>query len=194
MKKIILVGDSIRMGYEPVVKKKLDGRCEVWGPVENGGTSDNVIKNLDGWCIGRRADVIHVNCGLHDLKRADDFSKNTTPLDEYERNVRRILERLKKETGARIIWAATTPVIDEWHLRVKKFARRQEDVLAYNAAAAAVAASLGVEIDDLHSVIWTAGPEKCLQPDGVHMNPTGNELLAAAVAARVEAEIGRAHV
>lgn len=188
MKKITLIGDSIRMAYEPVVKTKLQGRCEVWGPVENGGTSANVLKNLDEWCIGRPADVIHVNCGLHDLKRMGDLSKNTTPLDEYERDVRRVLERLKKETAARIIWAATTPVIDEWHLRVKKFARRQEEVLAYNAASSAVARSLGVEINDLHAVIWTAGPERCLQPDGVHMNPTGNELLAAAVAACVEGE------
>lgn len=186
MKKITLIGDSIRMAYQPTVVKKLEGRCEVWGPVENGGTSRNVVSHLDEWCIVRAADVIHVNCGLHDLKRMGDMTQNTVPLSEYAENIRRILERLTRETRARIVWAATTPVIDEWHLRVKKFARRQEEVLAYNAAAASAAVSLGVETHDLHAVIWNAVPEKCLQPDGVHMNPTGNELLAAAVANCVE--------
>ena len=36
MKNVLLLGDSIRMGYEPHVRRKLEGRAEVFGPNENG--------------------------------------------------------------------------------------------------------------------------------------------------------------
>jgi len=180
MKKIILLGDSIRMVYQPVVIEKLRGEFEVWEPEGNGGTSENVLAHLDEWAIRQTSDIIHLNCGLHDLALKED-SAPRVPIEAYEGNVRTILSRLKQETSSRIIWATTTPVIDEWHRQVKSFERREEDVLRYNAVATRVAEECRVEIDDLHAVIVSAGPEKCLMPDGVHMNEFGNELLAQAV-------------
>ena len=78
MKKLVLVGDSIRMGYQAYVRRELSGLSDVWAPEQNGGNSANVQKNLDAWIISRAADVVHINCGLHDLKRdfgVDDKKK-----------------------------------------------------------------------------------------------------------------------
>ncbi len=169
------------MAYQPLVAKKLGEHYAVWGPEGNGRTSANVLEHLDDWAIKREADVVHVNAGLHDTAREEN-DEPRVKAEDYENNVRRILDRLKNETRARVIWATTTPVIDEWHRRNKTFERGEEDVLRYNAVATSLAVDAGVEIDDLHEVISNAGVECCLSRDGVHMNEFGSDLLADAVA------------
>ncbi len=80
MKKLVLVGDSIRMGYQACVRKELSGLSDVWVPEQNGGNSTNVQKHLDEWIISQMADVVHINCGLHDLKRDFDAEETAIPL------------------------------------------------------------------------------------------------------------------
>ena len=184
---VILIGDSIRMAYEPVVAELLDGRAEVWGPEVNGGDSRNVLANLDEWVIGRHADVVHVNCGLHDLRDLPDAGFQV-PLGDYAANVTAIMERLMTEWSGEIIWATTTPVIEEVTASPgRDFARRQADVDAYNSVALEVMTERGIRVNDLHAVVSEAGVSKCVCSDGVHMQEYGNRLLAQAVAAAVMA-------
>lgn len=187
---VILLGDSIRLHVQPLVVERLGSAFAVWGTEENGGTSANVLAHLDEWAIQHPADVIHINCGLHDLA----FERDTgyrVPIGEYERNVRSILERLQTETAARVVWATTTPVIDAWHAAQKSFDRREADVERYNRVATSVSQRMNITINDLWSVIENSGKAKCLLPDGVHMNPRGNDLLAEAVVVSVRTEAGR---
>jgi lysophospholipase L1-like esterase len=109
-------------------------------------------------------------------------------LAQYEANLRQIVARLQGAAKARLIWATTTPVVDEWHARAKLFRRRQADVERYNRAALKVMKAAGVEIDDLHAVVQRAGVERCVSPDGVHMTEEGNRLLAEAVAGSIAAQ------
>ena len=189
MRTVILIGDSIRMGYEAAVREQLAGAAEVWVPEQNGGTSENVLAHLDEWAIARRADLVHVNCGLHDLKRAFDAVANAVPLPRYEANVRAILRRIRDEAGSRILWALTTPVNQEWHHRTKPFDRFEADVEAYNAAARRAAEDMGVGVNDLFSVVTNAGRDALLMPDGVHFTPDGCLLLGRAVAAAIRAAL-----
>jgi len=46
MKRAVLIGDSIRKGYQATVGTTLAGAAEVWGPDQNGGTSRNVLAHL----------------------------------------------------------------------------------------------------------------------------------------------------
>ena len=101
---VILIGDSIRMHYQAMVTERLADVAEIWGPKENGGTSANILEHLDEWAISKPAAVIHLNCGLHDLKREFD-GPNTIPLDDYAANVETIFSRIKSETAATLIWA-----------------------------------------------------------------------------------------
>ncbi len=206
--KITLIGDSIRMGYQPLVAQKLAVRqahrpelsrraesAEVWGPVNNGGDSRNVLEHLDEWVIQRPADVIHLNCGLHDLKVGD--GSHQVSLEDYVDNLKQIVERLACRqaglhtggTGARLIWATTTPVIDERHQSVKAFARHNTDVQTYNAAALEVinSAPIFIGVNDLYEVIIENNPEKCILDDGVHMSDFGNEVLSDKVVAALGA-------
>lgn len=58
-KTVVLIGDSIRMGYEDTVRRELGDAAEVWTPAENGGTSRNVLEHLEEWIISRSPDVVH---------------------------------------------------------------------------------------------------------------------------------------
>ncbi|MHC4985078.1 MAG: SGNH/GDSL hydrolase family protein [Planctomycetota bacterium] len=182
MKTVILIGDSIRMGYEATVRSELAELAEVWTSQDNGGTSENVLARLDEWAISRQADLVHLNCGLHDIKTECDQDARGVPLDAYRENVRRILSRLKTETDATIVWASCTPVNEAWHNATKPFARFEADVNAYNAAAAKIAEELGIVVDDLFSVAMSAGRDELLIEDGVHFKPEGSALLGEAVA------------
>lgn len=182
MNKVVLIGDSIRMGYQEVVRRELAEVAEVWGPTQNGGNTQNVLDHLDEWVISQAPSVVHINCGLHDLKKDFGAAQAAIPVEPYEANVRDILQRLSHETTATIVWATTTPVNEQWHHATKGFDRFEADVAAYNQAATRVAKELGTLIDDLFAVIMDAGRDRCLRPDGVHFTDEGSALLGKAVA------------
>lgn len=182
MKKIILIGDSIRMGYAPFVQRELENEAVLWAPEENGGTSRNVLAHLDEWILSREADVVHLNCGLHDLARDVGAAGVRVEIDEYKRNVREILSRTQAG-GKKIVWATITPVDQENHRTVKKMERWESDIERYIQAASGVASELQIPINDLNRVVNEAGKENLLLPDGVHFTTDGSKLLGKTVAA-----------
>ncbi len=58
------------------------------------------MKKLDVWLGDGKWDVIHFNFGIHD--------RAAKPAD-YEQRLETIVTRLKA-TGAKLIWASTTPI------------------------------------------------------------------------------------
>ena len=63
---VVLVGDSIRLSYAPMVATRLAEKARVVSPKPNGGDSSNVLKHLQEWVIAEKPDVVHFNCGIHD--------------------------------------------------------------------------------------------------------------------------------
>jgi lysophospholipase L1-like esterase len=179
---VILLGDSIRMGYQPFVRQELGGAFAVSGPAENCGTSRSLLANLDRWALDRPASIIHLNAGLHDLRYDPGRDAPVVPIDEYESNVRAILGRLRERSGARLIWATTTPVHEKLHAEQRLSRRRESDVASYNTIATAVARELGVEIDDLCAAVLAHGPDALWSQDGVHFNDAGYHFLGTRVA------------
>jgi len=60
MKTILLLGDSIRLSYQPLVAAKLDGRAKVVGPSENCRFALYTLMRLDEWLQEcGKPDVIH---------------------------------------------------------------------------------------------------------------------------------------
>ena len=187
----LLIGDSISMGYTLPVRELLKGKANVLRVMANAGDTARGLRELDDWLGTGQWDVIHFNFGLHDLKYLDATGKYVGP-DEgkqvalvpiYEANLRKLLERLKR-TGARLIWASTTPVPDGSPGRVK------DDEIKYNEAALRVMREYGVEVDDLHAVV-TSGPPGMQLPNNVHFTEAGCTLLAKSVAASVEAALAK---
>lgn len=182
MKKIVLIGDSIRMGYQETVRAELSDVAEIWAPEENGGTSTNILAHLDEWIIARNPDIVHINCGLHDLRKEAD-STARTPLPQYIENVRTLLSKIQAETNVTIIWASSTPVNEAMHNKNKKFDRFEADVERYNAAAAEIANDLNISINDIFAMVKSIGRDNIMLDDGVHFSPEGYTQLGKKVAA-----------
>lgn len=179
--KVVLVGDSIRLGYAPLVAERLAGKAVVISPTPNGEDSGNVLRNLEEWVIREQPALVHLNAGLHDLKLKDRTYQ--VPLAQYENNLKTILERIQKGTTAKIIFATTTPILDDRHsTRKAGFDRFEADVQKYNVAAALVMKQAGVPVNDLHKLIVDGGKETLLLADGTHYTPEGYERLAEVVA------------
>ncbi len=90
---VVLIGDSIRIGYRDIVARELADVADVWGPQENGGTTPNVLVSLHAWVLNRQPppDLVHINAGLHDLKTIHYGGRqNVVPLAHYRRNVETI--------------------------------------------------------------------------------------------------------
>jgi hypothetical protein len=120
--RVLLIGDSISLGYTLPVRARLAGIANVHRPAANAGPTTVGVKDLDAWLhVGAAAgepskawDVIHVNFGLHDLKimkPGPDGGVRQVPPAEYEANLRALIGRLRA-TGASLVWASTTPVPD----------------------------------------------------------------------------------
>lgn len=182
----LIIGDSISMGYTPHVQQMLSGAIRVERHEGNGGTSSNVRARLDEWFAALEPPVVHFNAGLHDLARDEgEDGPNRVPIEQYGENLRAIVAWLRENTRAELIWAITTPVVDEWHAARKGFIRRQSDVVTYNRVAMEVMEREGVQVNDLHTVVEEAGCASCLKPDGVHMRDEASRRLAEAVAASI---------
>lgn len=181
--KVVLLGDSIRLGYAPLVAKRLEGKAVVISTPANGGDSANVLKNLDEWVIREKPALVHFNCGLHDLKLSKKTKQHQVEQGQYEANLKEIVARIRKETAAAIVFANTTPIIDERHAkRGGDFDRLEADVERYNAAALRLLREAGVPVHDLHWVVDKGDRNKLLGNDGTHYTREGYERLAEAVA------------
>ncbi len=180
--KVLLLGDSIREGYAPLVAKKLEGIAEIVQPKENGGDTANTLKFIDKWIEAGKPVVVHFNCGLHDLKFGKKTSAFQVSGDEYEKNLKAIAERLQKATP-HVVFATTTPIIDDRHAaRKADFDRFDKDVKSYNERAVKVMLELGIPVDDLNRIVQDGGPATLLGKDGTHYTKEGSERLADAVA------------
>jgi len=175
---VLIIGDSISIGYFKPLQERLKDIAVVSHNQGNAQHTANGLKRLNEWLGDTRWDIIHFNHGLHDLKYVDARGRNTSaktgkqqiPLEQYERNLDEIVRRLKK-TGAKLIFATTTPVPDGTKIRVKG------DAVIYNRAAERVMKKHRIPINDLYSFALPRLDE-IQRPQNVHFNPQGSELLA----------------
>lgn len=188
MPDVVLIGDSIRMGYEATVRAELPN-LDIWSPEQNGGDSENILKHLDKWTKAHTPQIIHINCGLHDLKKDFETGTAQVPLEKYRNNITQILTALQNETEATLIWALTTPVNETWHHERKGFDRFEADVLSYNQVAQEICKTLKIPVNDLYGIIQDAGRDNLLKPDGVHFDEPGCQLLGKAVAKMIQSQI-----
>lgn len=177
--RVLLIGDSISMGYTVPVRSLLKGKANIHRIPDNGGPTTNGLAHLKKWLGDGKWDVIHFNWGLHDLKMMSD-GKHQVSAEAYEKHLRELVRRLKA-TGAKLIWASTTPV-PEGKLNPP---RANADVLAYNAIAKKIMQENQIPTDDLYSV---ALPQLATiqRPENVHFTSEGSEVLAKEVTASIE--------
>lgn len=177
--RVLLLGDSISIGYTLPVREALRGKANVHRPAENCSSTGFALTRLESWLGTGKWDVIHFNFGLHDAKLPPEGIRHAT-LEVYEANLRKIVLRLKS-TGAKLVWATTTPVPMGGNLAPN---RRFGDVDAYNKVASRVMAEEQVLIDDLNRAIAPQAQELG-RPADVHFTEAGSAVLADTVVAAI---------
>ena len=191
--RVVLIGDSIRMGYQAVVKEALVGKAQIWAPEDNCRYAAYALEHLDEWISSRRPDVIHLNVGLHDMYLMKETGAPRTSLEDYGKNLRKIFERITKETSAILILALTTPVHEQWQEVSEGYGRvvrRDSDVVRYNRLAGQPAKEFSLPVNDLYRVVGEVGKEELMTKDGVHFNAKGNDRLGNAVATHIRDALG----
>ena len=182
MKKIILIGDSIRMGYDKYVKEAFSDVAELYYPTDNCRFATYILRFVHEWKKKGEwpedADLVHWNAGLWDVPEILG-DEPVTPVDQYAVQIARIDKRLRLLfPKAKIVFATSTAVQEEKFGPV--FKRRNATIEAFNAAALKALEGTDTVIDDLYSVTATA-PEECHSDMTHYSTPAGIERVGGRV-------------
>lgn len=194
MKNLLLIGDSIRMGYDRSVKRTLEGKVNVFFPQENCRFASYVLRYFHEYLKETKAeeiDVIHWNAGLWDSLRLFEEEPHT-PVDVYAYYIERICIRIKKLCPkAKVIFATSTKVLSE-RMDVN-FKRYNEEIKEYNDAAVEIVKKYGFEVNDLYALSVTL-PESA-HSDAVHYyTPEGTERITKQVLSFVAPALGLSEI
>lgn len=187
MKKVVLIGDSIRMGYEPTVREQLAGMADVWAPEPNCQHTVNVLLNFNEWVALKKPDILHLAAGGWDVRNVlRGVPGNVVPLEAYRENIARLLALAKQFVKEKIIFATITPmdIAQNFahHAATGHPGRTEGDIELYNAAATAECHKAGIEINDLYQFVEANNPAAIRLTDGVHYTPEGYALMGKHVA------------
>ena len=190
MKNLLLIGDSIRMGYDKAVEKTLEGKANVYFPAENCRFASYVLRYLHEYKAlvkDSKVDVLHWNAGLWDCLRLFGEEPHT-PIDVYAYYIDRICVRIKKLfPEAKVIFATSTAVLSE--KMDKDFKRYNEEIEEYNKVAVEVVKKHGFAINNLYDVS-TSLPEQA-HSDPVHYyTAVGTKAFADQVLSHVVPALG----
>ncbi|MFO7947243.1 MAG: SGNH/GDSL hydrolase family protein [Armatimonadota bacterium] len=181
--RVLLIGDSISIGYTLPTRTLLEGIANVHRIPMNGGPSSRGVAHIEEWLGDGQWDVIHFNFGLHDLKM-DKEGNYQVPPEQYRENLETLVARLEA-TGAELVYATTTPVPQN----VGGPARRTADVIVYNRIAKDIMREHNIRVNDLYSFAW--GQLQSIQkPRNVHFTDGGSAVLAGQVAYSIRRALG----
>lgn len=180
---VMLLGDSIREGYQYEVRQMLSGRARVVFPTENCRSSADLNRNVDRYLQNSTPDIVCFNTGLIDVTR-NQRNGNTVPLEEYLQNLAGIMGKLRAmNPNVRLIFVTTTP-IDEGKLAAsapgKPLMRLNADINRYNQAVRDRFPEL--ETVDANALL-TGGDY--FRDYGTSLNDAGRRKLAAAIAGTI---------
>jgi len=188
---VLLIGDSISIGYTVDVRKALKGKADVFRIRGNAKNSAYGLKQIEQFLATKPAkwDLIHFNWGLWDLCYRHPKSKVqghrdkvngtlTATLEEYRNNMEKIVARLK-QSDATLIWCTTTPVPEH------EAGRKIGDDLQYNSVAAEIMKKNKISINDLHTHALLKQTEIQAKEGDVHFNKKGSAYLAQKVAREI---------
>lgn len=177
---LLLLGDSIRMLYQPAVTELLKGQARVVGPAENARFALYTLQSLNRWLKELPPPtVIHWNNGLWDVGHSNERCPAQIPLDMYVGNLEFILRKLRA-TGATVVWATITPIHPPRLDKEDGWSWVSAEIEQYNAAARDCLVRHQVPINDLHAVV-RADLDRYLPQGDHHLNETGAQACARAV-------------
>ncbi|RTE54821.1 SGNH/GDSL hydrolase family protein [Arenibacter aquaticus] len=181
--KILIIGDSISIGYFPKVKEALASKAIVKHNPGNAQHTGTGIKKIKDWIGEEDWDIIQINWGLWDLcyRHADSKIYGnrdkvngtiTYDLETYTKNLEELVNTIKANTAAKIVFVTTT------YVPKKEAGRFTKDVPKYNAAAKLVMKKNGVLVNDIYKKSKTIHKKHGIGDDDVHYTKKGYEELS----------------
>jgi len=180
--KILIVGDSISIGYTPYVKNNLGNRAKIYHNPGNAKHTNYGLQNIKEWAQAENWDIIQFNWGLWDIchRTDDDYPDNkskrigviTTSKSEYAKNIDSIVSILKASSDAKLIFVTTT------HVPEDDAGRHSADVYKYNDIAIEIMTRRGVFVNEVHQPSITIHELFGEGKNDVHYNSLGYEKLS----------------
>lgn len=181
VEKVLVIGDSISMGYMQPTQELLAGEFELTHPDENCKNSTYTRSRLETWLAQNpEATTITWNNGIWNAtvdEESEHFEWYATPIEQYRDDILFIARRLK-QTGARVIFFTTTPPDGDTSVDA-------ELIDLQNAVAKEVLPAEGIEIYDLNQWVKDKSPEH-RSPGNLHYSEDGSKILAEFVASAIK--------
>jgi hypothetical protein len=192
--KILIIGDSISMGYTPFVKEMLGDKAIVSHNNGNAQHSGYGLENIEAWIQEDDYDIIQFNWGLWDLCYRHPDSKVqgnrdkingtiTFSTEEYGQNLEAIVKLLKEFTNARLIYVTTSYVPEN------EAGRYEKDAQKYNKVAKEVMKKYSVQVNDIYKKSKTIHKKFGEGNDNVHYTKKGYEELGKVISSYLNKEI-----
>jgi len=206
MKNVLLIGDSIRLGYEERVRELLGPNVTVYTPGENNRFAKYALWGIWDWMEKFGMPKIHVaqfNAGIWDMHRCTRDGKLFTGLDDYAKDIRRLAAELQVYSE-KVMFATTIPggrgldrraqnnvLVEPLNGFTKIFLPAATDewnagVCAYNQRAVEEMADMEIPVNDFYSEV-ILDTDLYIGEDGIHPTEDGYELLAQLTAKKIEA-------
>ena len=180
--RVLLIGDSITRGYYSEVEKRLAGKAFVARLTTSAFLTDPMLNQQLALVLDNtKFDVIHFNNGMHGWQHSEE---------EYRKAFPGFLATIQKHApGAKLIWAATTPLkVPPNSPASNPTQASNERVAVRNAIALEFANMEKIPVNDLNTLV-KGHPE--YHSDNVHFNREGIAVQAEQVAAQIEKLLNR---
>jgi len=170
--RILLVGDSISVGYTREVIDRMAGIAHVDRLANSRGINDPALLKEITYVLGEsRYAAVHFNNGLHGVHIPDEV---------YAASLRHTVQVLHQYApGSVLVWASSTPVTLPGNPSALD-AEKNALVLRRNAHAAQIMQGYDIPLDDLYAVV--VNRPDLSSGDGYHYTPEGYVALGKAVA------------
>ncbi len=182
-KKILIIGDSISIGYTPHVAELLNGKAMVIHNPGNAQHTGTGLEKIREWIGNEHWDIIQFNWGLWDLAYRNLESKTQGNRDKingvvtftpevYQANLDSIVRTIKSISKAKLLFVTTSYVPEG------EAGRYVKDGPTYNKAAIAVMNKYQIPVNDIYEFSKTIHPRHGTAADNVHYTNLGSRQLA----------------
>lgn len=191
--RVLLLGDSIRLGYQTYVKEGLGNDVETVYPEQNGcdvsttlWQANQIFKHQGDF------DLIHWNNGYWDMNIEAPMTEALHPIEEYKHFLVRMVKFFSQHTK-HLVFATSLPIKFEGSSLDNSgtggmVTYNNKWVQEYNAAAKEIMNEYGVPINDLYQIcLADKNYYKC--PDNLHLTDEGYQTVAKEIVSLISGKL-----
>ncbi|QTD39290.1 SGNH/GDSL hydrolase family protein [Polaribacter batillariae] len=176
--KILIIGDSISIGYTPFVKENLKNKAIVKHNPGNAQHTGTGLQKIKEWVGTENWDIIQINWGLWDLCYRHNDAKVygnrdkingtiTFSLDDYAKNLEKIVQSIKQVSNAKLIFVTTS------YVPKNEAGRFRKDAQKYNKVAKRIMKKYNVKVNDIYKKSKAIHKKYGKGEDDVHYQEKG---------------------